>query len=212
MRGLLGPKLGMTQVFRSDGELVPVTAIEAGPCIVVSLRTSANDGYEALQVGFGPKEEKRLNKASAGHFAKAGRGGFGKLAEFRVDDTGDYEVGQEIKVGEMFSEGDVVDVSGTSKGRGFSGVMRRHGFKGHSATHGTHESFRGAGAIGACAYPGRVFKGKKMAGRMGGLRRTTQNLEVVAVREQDNVILVKGGVPGARGGAVLIRRAVKGGE
>lgn len=210
MVGLIGKKMGMTQMFREDGELVPVTVIETGPCTVVDIRRTENDGYDALQLGTGKRRPKRIGRALAGHMQKAGRADFAELAEMRVKDTGDYEVGQQIAVADVFTAGDLVDVTGTTKGRGFAGVMKRYNFKGQSATHGTHESFRGPGSIGACAYPGRVFKGKKMPGHMGAVRRTTQNLEIVAVRSEDNVVLVRGGVPGPRGGRLLIRPAVKG--
>jgi len=207
---LVGKKVGMTQVFGDDGEMIPVTVVEATGCTVVQLRTRDRDGYDAIQLGTGHRREKRLSKARKAHAAKGGRADFAKLFEVRVDDVSAYEVGQEIKISDVFSAGDVIDVSGTGKGKGFSGVMRRHGYAGHSATHGTHESFRGGGAIGACAYPGRVWKGKGMAGQMGAKRATVQNLEVVAVRDDDNVLLVRGGVPGPRGGQVLIKRAAKG--
>ncbi|MFP6626315.1 MAG: 50S ribosomal protein L3 [Deltaproteobacteria bacterium] len=210
MVGLIGKKMGMTQVFREDGELVPVTVIETGPCTVVDIRRTENDGYDALQLGTGKRRPKRIGRALAGHMQKAGRADFAELAEVRVKETGDYEVGQQIVVADVFTVGDLVDVTGTTKGRGFAGVMKRYNFKGQSATHGTHESFRGPGSIGACAYPGRVFKGKRMPGHMGAVRRTTQNLEIVAVRSEDNVVLVRGGVPGPRGGRLLIRPAVKG--
>ena len=209
MSGLIGTKIGMTQVFGTDGELVPVTVVLAGPCTVVAVRTRERHGYEAIQLGFGARKEKRISKAERGHMAKSGRSNYAALAEVRVEDSSGYEVGQEIKVSEVFSEGDIVDVSGTSKGKGFAGVMKRHHFGGHRATHGTHESFRGPGSIGACAYPGRVFKGKKMAGHMGARCRTVQNLRVVGVRDDENLLLVRGGVPGPRGAELLIRPAVK---
>ncbi len=209
MSGLIGTKVGMTQIFGEDGEMTPVTVVVAGPCTVVDVRTRERDGYEALQLGFGTRHEKRLSKAVRGHCAKASRSNFANLAEVRVDDASQYQIGQEIKVAEVFSEGDAIDVSGTSKGKGFAGGMRRYGFRGQSATHGTHESFRGLGSIGACAYPGRVFKGKRMAGHMGARRATIQNLTVAAIRPDENVLLIKGGIPGPRGGRVLIRPAVK---
>lgn len=209
MSGLIGTKIGMTQVFGADGEFVPVTVVLAGPCTVVAVRTRERHGYDAIELGFGTRKEKRINKAVRGHMAKSGRSNYAALAEVRVKDSSGYEVGQEIKVSEVFSEGDMVDVSGTSKGKGFAGVMKRHRFGGHRATHGTHESFRGPGSVGACAYPGRVFKGKKMAGHMGARRRTVQNLRVVGVRDEENLLLVRGGVPGPRGARLLIRPAVK---
>jgi large subunit ribosomal protein L3 len=200
----------MTQVFGADGELVPVTVVEAGPCTVVQIRTRDKDGYEALQVGFGTRREKRLSKAARGHMANAGRSDFASLAEVPVEDVSAYEVGQEIKAGDVFAAGDVIDVTGVGKGRGFAGVMRRYGFAGHRSTHGTHESFRGPGSVGAGTYPGHIWKGKRMPGQMGAKRRTIQNLRVVAVRADDNLILVRGGIPGPPGGDVLIRTAAKG--
>lgn len=199
----------MTQVFGDNGELVPVTVVKTGPCTITQIRTQDRDGYDALQLGFGAKSVKRVGKALGGHLKKAGKTAFKVLTEFRLDEPGEYSVGQELKVGEVFAKGDVIDVTGTSKGKGFQGVMKRHGYGGFRATHGTHESFRGAGGIGACAYPGRVFKGKPMAGHMGNKRRTVQNLEVFDVRLEDDVLLIRGGVPGARGCEVVIRPAVK---
>ncbi len=209
MLGLIGKKIGMTQRFSDDGEAIPVTVVQAGPCTVVQVRTKDHDGYDALQVGFGSKREKLASKAVKGHAEKSGRGPFAVLAEFRLDKPGDYEVGQELLVGDLFRNGDMVDVTGTTKGRGFAGVVKRYGFAGQSATHGTHESFRGGGAIGACAYPGRVFKGKRMPGRMGGVRRTVQNLQVVEVVSEDNVLLIRGAVPGGRDSQVVLRPAIK---
>ncbi len=212
MLGLVGKKLGMTQHFDDGGQAIPVTVIETGPCTVVEVRTQARDGYDALQLGFGMRREKRISKALQGHMKKGGRASFASLVEFRLDGPGEYEVGQELKADALFTIGDRVDVTGTTKGMGFAGVMKRHNFAGQSATHGTHESFRGAGAIGACAYPGRVFKGKRMPGRMGGKRRTIQNLTVVAVDADENLLLVRGAVPGATNGQVLVKPAVKTGS
>ena len=209
MAGLLGTKVGMTQIFGAGGEVIPVTVVLTGPCTVTQIRTADNDGYEAIQLGFGQKQEKLIGKAKRGHLAKAGKQSVALLAEFRVGDTSAYQVGQELKAGDVIGAGDVVDVTGTSKGRGFSGVVRRYNFKGQTATHGTHESFRGGGSIGACAYPGRVFKGQKMPGQMGNKRRTVQNLEVVAIREEENLVLIRGAVPGPKGGSVVIRPSVK---
>ena len=209
MLGVIGKKLGMTQRFNEAGQSVPVTVVEAGPCTVVEVRTVERDGYDALQLGFGTRREKRLSKAQRGHMAKGGRSDFATLVEFRLDSAGDYEIGQTVTAGQLFAAGDKVDVTGTSKGKGFAGVMKKYNFAGQSATHGTHESFRGAGSIGACAYPGRVFKGKRMAGRMGGERTTIQNLEVVEVREDENLVLIRGAVPGANNGGVVVKPAVK---
>jgi large subunit ribosomal protein L3 len=209
MVGLIGTKVGMTQIFGEGGEVIPVTVVEAGPATITQIRTAENDGYEAIQIGFGVKQDKLINKAKRGHLAKSGKQNLAKLAEFRVGSISEYEVGQEIKAADIVGAGDVVDVTGTSRGRGFSGVIRRYSFQGQSATHGTHESFRGPGAVGACAYPGRIWKGQKMPGQMGNKRRTVQNLVVVAIREEENLVLIRGGVPGPRGGEVLIRPAVK---
>jgi large subunit ribosomal protein L3 len=202
--------MGMTQVFGDGGELIPVTVVLAGPCTVTQVRTADNDGYNAIQVGFGKKAEKRTSKARRGHLQKSGNADLATLVEFRVSDASAYEVGQQLSAADLFGPGDVVDITGTSKGAGFAGVMRRHNFAGHRATHGTHESFRGPGSVGACAYPGRIWKGKRMAGQMGNKRRTVQNLRIVDVRADDNLVLVRGGVPGPRGGSILIRKAVKG--
>lgn len=199
----------MTQVFGADGSVVPVTVIQTGPCVIVQKREMERDGYKALQVGFGSKKSQRLNKPEQGHLLKAGKGAFQVLREFRLDDVAQYELGQEIKVSDLFKVGDRVDVSGTSKGRGFAGVIKRWGFSGFPASHGTHEYFRHGGAIGNRSYPGRVFKGKRMAGHWGNERISVQNLEVVGVRAEENLLLVKGAVPGARRGVLLIRRSVK---
>lgn len=210
MNGLIGKKIGMTQVFGADGSVVPVTVIQTGPCVIVQKREMERDGYKALQFGFGSKKSQRVNKPEQGHLVKAGKGAFQVLREFRLDDVAQYELGQEIKVSDLFKVGDRVDVSGTSKGRGFAGVIKRWGFSGFPASHGTHEYFRHGGAIGNRSYPGRVFKGKRMAGHWGNERISVQNLEVVGVRAEENLLLVKGAVPGARRGVLLIRRSVKG--
>jgi len=209
MLGLIGKKLGMTQRFVEGGNLVPVTVIETGPCTVVQVRTVDRDGYDALQVGFGSRREKNLPKATRTHMAKAGRSNFGKLLEFRLREAGEWQVGQEIKLADLFKVGDQIDVTGTSKGKGFQGVMKRHNFAGHRATHGTHESFRGPGSVGCRSYPGRIFKGKRMDGHMGQDTTTTQNLRIVEVRADDNLLMVKGAIPGAKGCQVVVRPAVK---
>jgi len=209
MLGLIGKKLGMTQRFATGGTFVPVSVIEAGPCTVVQVRTRDRDGYDALQIGFGRRREKNLTKAVRGHMAKAGRADFATLLEFRLTSPSEYQVGQDVKLESLFQVGDSVDVTGTSKGKGFQGVMKRHHFSGHKATHGTHESFRGPGSIGCRSYPGRIFKGKRMDGHMGQARRTTQNLSVVEVRAEENLIMVRGAVPGATGDQVLLRPSVK---
>ncbi|MEK7341467.1 MAG: 50S ribosomal protein L3 [Candidatus Binatota bacterium] len=210
MTGLIGKKIGMTQVFGADGSVLPVTVIQTGPCVVVQKRETGRDGYNALQLGFGSRKSQRVNKPEQGHMVKAGKGAFQLLREFRSEDVGQYEVGQEIKVADLFKVGDRVDVSGTSKGRGFTGVIKRWGFAGFPGSHGTHEYFRHGGSIGNRSYPGRVFKGKKMAGQWGNERISVQNLEVIGVRAEDNLLLVKGAVPGAKRGFVFIRRAIKG--
>jgi len=210
MTGLIGKKIGMTQVFGADGIVVPVTVIRTGPCVVVQKKETARDGYSAVQVGFGNKKNQRVNKPEQGHMVKAGKGAFQVLREFRLQDVGQYEVGQEIKVADIFKTGDRIDVSGTSKGRGFAGVIKRWSFSGFPASHGTHEYFRHGGAIGNRSYPGRVFKGKKMAGHWGSEKVSVQNLEVVGIRPEENLLLVKGAIPGAKRGILIIQRAVKG--
>ena len=209
MVGLIGKKLGMTQVFNDKGELVPVTVIQAGPCTVVQAKTASTDGYAAVQLGFGEKKPQRATKAYRNHCVKAGKGVFEVLREFVPGDAESFTVGQEFTVENVFKAGDRVDVIGTTKGRGFAGVIKRHRFSGFPGSHGTHEYFRHGGSIGNRSYPGRVFKGKRMAGQYGNERVTTQNLEVIAVRPADNVLLVRGCVPGARNGLVIIQPAVK---
>jgi large subunit ribosomal protein L3 len=210
--GLIGTKVGMTHVFDAKGEMVPVTVVRTGPCTVTQIRTRERDGYDAVQLGFDVCEEKKVNKPDRGHASASGKAGYRILREWRISEPAQYQIGQEIKVTELFNDGDVVDVVGTTKGRGTAGVVKRYGFGGHRATHGTHESFRGPGSIGARSYPGRVWKNKRMDGRMGDVRRTIPNLKVVAVRADDDVLLVRGGLPGPTGGYVLIRQAVKGGR
>ncbi len=208
--GLIGKKLGMTQVYTTAGELVPVTVIQAGPCTVVQTKTSATDGYVAVQLGFDDKKPQRATKAYREHCLKAGKGVFQVLREFRVDkDSAPLTPGQELSVGGMFKGVELVDVTGMSKGRGFSGVVKRHGFGGFPSSHGTHEYFRHGGAIGNRSYPGRVFKGKRMAGHYGNERITTQNMEVVEVRPAEHLLLVRGAVPGSRKGVVVVRPAAK---
>src|SRR6185295_16870821 len=209
MTGLIGRKLGMTQIYNAEGNVVPVTVVQTGPCIVVQKKEMASDGYTALQVGFGVKKAQRVNKAARGHMAKAGKGAFEFLREFRLDDVSQYEVGQEIKVENLFKVGDRIDVSGISKGHGFTGVIKRWSFAGFPGSHGTHEYFRHGGSIGNRSYPGRVRKGKKMAGHWGNEIVSTQNLEVVEIRAEENLLLVRGAVPGAKRGIVILRPAVK---
>ena len=205
--GLIGKKLGMTQVFAKNGNLVPVTAIQAGPCTVVQVKTSASDGYGAVQLGAGEQKAQRFSKSAIGHRKKAGKM-VRLLKEFRTD--GEFQLGQEIKLADLFKVGDRIDVTGTTKGKGFQGVIKRHGFAGFPGSHGTHEYFRHGGSIGNRTHPGRVFKNKRMAGQMGRVRRTTLNLTVIDVRADENVILVEGAVPGAKNGWLFIRKAIHG--
>lgn len=204
--GLIGRKLGMTQVYTAAGVLVPVTVIEAGPCTVVAMRNAERNGYAAAQLGFGAADEKRLTKPQHGQFKKAGTSPFSVLREFRLADGDVPAVGAAVNVGDVFSPGQRIQVTGVSKGRGTAGVMKRHRFSGFPASHGTHEYFRHGGSIGNRSFPGRVFKGKRMAGRFGAERVTTTNIEVVAVRPEENLLLVRGAVPGARNGTVLVHR------
>ncbi|MGI5165328.1 50S ribosomal protein L3 [Spirillospora sp. CA-253888] len=208
-KGVLGEKLGMTQVFDDEGRIVPVTVVQAGPCVVTQLRTQETDGYSAVQIGFGQIDPRKVNKPGAGHFEKAGVTPRRYLVELRADDTTEYSLGQEITV-EVFEAGQKIDVTGTSKGKGTAGVMKRHGFKGLGASHGTQRKHRSPGSIGGCATPGRVFKGLRMAGRHGNARTTVQNLTVHAIDAEKNLLLIKGAVPGPNGGVVLVRDAVKG--
>jgi large subunit ribosomal protein L3 len=212
MKGILGTKLGMTQVFDEANRIVPVTVVKAGPCVVTQVRTQEKDGYQAVQLAFGAIDPRKVNKPESGHFTKAGVTPRRVLAELRTVDAGEYEVGQEIKAEDVFAGGQVVDVTGTSKGKGFAGVMKRHGFKGLGAGHGVQRKHRSPGSIGACATPGRVFKGVRMAGRMGHVRVTTQNLTVHRVDAESGLLLIKGAVPGPKGGLVFVKSAAKGGE
>jgi large subunit ribosomal protein L3 len=204
--GLIGRKVGMTQVYTAEGVLVPVTVIEAGPCTVVAMRNAERNGYTAAQLGFGTLEEKRLAKPMAGQFKKAGTGGFRFLREFRLGEGDVPAVGAALGVADVFTAGERIRVTGVSKGRGTAGVIKRHRFSGFPATHGTHEYFRHGGSIGNRSFPGRVFKGKRMAGRYGAERTTTRNIVVVAVRADENLLLVRGAVPGSRNGTVLMQR------
>ena len=208
IKGVLGTKLGMTQVFGDDGKIVPVTVVEAGPCVVTAVRTPGNDGYSAVQLGYGEIDPRRVTKPVAGHFAKAGVTPRRYLVELRTDDADQYTLGQEVTA-ETFAAGELIDVTATSKGKGFAGVVKRHGFKGLSSSHGTKRKHRAPGSIGGCAYPGRVFKGVRMAGRMGGERTTTANLTLHGVDADRGLLLIKGAVPGPAGGLVLVRNAVK---
>jgi large subunit ribosomal protein L3 len=207
-KGILGEKLGMTQVWDEANRLVPVTVVKAGPCVVTLVRTQDQDGYDAVQLGFGAIDPRKVNKPLTGHFGKAGVPPRRHLVELRTADASSYELGQEVTA-EQFEAGALVDVMSTSKGKGFAGVMKRHGFKGLGAGHGVQRKHRSPGSIGACATPGRVFKGVKMAGRMGGVRTTTLNLRVHSVDAEQGVLLIKGAIPGPTGSLVLVRSAAK---
>jgi large subunit ribosomal protein L3 len=208
IQGVLGEKLGMTQVWDDAGRLVPVTVVQAGPCVVTQVRTSDSDGYDAVQIAYGAIDPRKVNQPTAGHFAKAGVTPRRHLVELRTTDAGEYALGQEITV-DTFAAGQVVDVVGTTKGKGTAGVMKRHGFAGVSASHGAHRNHRKPGSIGGASTPGRVFKGLKMAGRMGHVRKTTQNLTVHAIDADKGLLLIKGAVPGPKGGVVLVKTAAK---
>jgi large subunit ribosomal protein L3 len=208
-KGVLGEKLGMTQVFDDEGRIVPVTVVQAGPCVVTKVRNVEQDGYAAVQLGYGQIDPRKVNKPRTGHFEKAGVTPRRFLVELRTDDASEYSLGQEITV-EVFEAGQKIDVTGTSKGKGTAGVMKRHGFRGLGASHGTQRKHRSPGSIGGCATPGRVFKGLRMAGRHGNARTTVQNLTVHAIDAEKGLLLIKGAVPGPNGGLVLVRNAVKG--
>lgn len=207
--GLLGTKLGMTQVWDENNRVVPVTVIQTGPCVVTQVRTPEPDGYSAVQLGYGAISPKKVTKPQAGHFAKAGVTPRRHLVELRTEDASEVKLGEEFDVS-LFSAGEKVDVTGTTKGKGYAGVMKRHGFHGQRASHGAHKVHRKPGSIGACATPGRVFKGMKMAGRTGGDRHTTQNLKVERVDTDKGVLLIRGAIPGPAGSVVLVRVATKG--
>jgi large subunit ribosomal protein L3 len=211
VKGLLGTKLGMTQLWDENNRVIPVTVIQAGPCVVTQVRTPEANGYSAVQLGFGAVKAKQVTKPDAGHFAKADVTPRKHLVELRTNDASEYTLGQELTA-EVFEATEVVDVTGVSKGKGTAGVMKRHGFHGLRASHGVHRKHRSPGSIGGCATPGRVFKGLKMAGRMGHDRVTVQNLTVHSVDAERGLILVKGAVPGNKGGLVVLRSAAKKGE
>lgn len=208
MNGILGRKLGMTQIFTEDGIMVPVTVVEAGPMVITQLKTVENDGYQAVQVGYGEAKEKSLNKPQKGHFAKAGVGLKKFVREFRSEDVANYTLAQELNVS-MFEVGQKVDVTGTSKGKGFQGPIKRHNQSRGPMSHGSRYH-RGPGSMGAASDPSRVFKGKKLAGHMGAVRRTIQNLEVIRVDAEKNLILIKGAIPGPKKGLVVVKKAIKG--
>ena len=209
IKGILGEKLGMTQVWDENNRVVPVTVVKAGPNVVTQVRTQDTDGYQSVQLAFGEIDPRKVNKPLKGHFAKADVTPRRHLVEIRTADASEYTLGQEITA-EVFEAGIKVDVTGKSKGKGFAGVMKRHNFKGLGAGHGTQRKHRSPGSIGGCATPGRVFKGLRMAGRMGNERVTTQNLTVHAVDAEKGLLLIKGAVPGPNGGLVLVRTAAKG--
>ncbi|TJY71555.1 50S ribosomal protein L3 [Arthrobacter sp. CAU 1506] len=209
VKGLLGTKLGMTQVWDADNRLIPVTVVKADSNVITQLRSADVDGYTAVQIGFGQIDPRKVTKPLAGHFEKAGVTPRRHVVELRTSDADSYELGQELSV-ELFEAGQKVDVVGTTKGKGFAGVMKRHGFAGVSASHGAHKNHRKPGSIGGASTPGRVFRGQRMAGRMGAAQQTTLNLTVHAVDTENSLLLIKGAVPGARGSVVLVRSAVKG--
>lgn len=208
IQGILGKKLGMTQVFVSDGRRVPVTVVEAGPCTVLQKKTQSADGYNALQLGFSAKKTHRTTKPMMGHFKKADQGAFTYLRELGADNVDDYQVGDQITCDTVFKPGDVIDVTGTSKGKGFQGVVKRWGFSGGRATHGS-KFHRAPGSIGMSAWPSRVLRGKKMPGQMGNARVTQQGLEIVEVRPEQNLVLIKGAIPGPNHGLVMLRKTFK---
>ena len=208
-KALLGTKLGMTQIWDEGGRLRPVTVVRVDTNVVTQIRTVENDGYEAVQLAFGEIDERKVTKPLKGHFDKAGVSPRRHVAEVRTSLTGDFALGQELTA-DTFEVGQLVDVTGTSKGKGFAGVMKRHGFKGVGASHGAHRNHRKPGSIGACATPGRIFKGLRMAGRMGGNRRTVQNLTIQAVDAEKGLLLISGAIPGPKNGVVLVRSSVKG--
>ncbi|MDN6021703.1 MAG: 50S ribosomal protein L3 [Acidipropionibacterium jensenii] len=208
VKGVLGTKLGMTQLWDENNKVVPVTVIQAGPCVVTQVRTPETDGYSAVQLGFGAVKAKKVTKPESGHFERAGVTPRKHLVELRTSDASEYTLGQEITA-DVFEAAEIVDVTGTSKGHGTAGVMKRHGFKGLRASHGVHRKHRSPGSIGGCSTPGKVLKGMRMAGRMGNDRITVQNLPVHSVDSERGIILVRGAVPGAKGSLVVVRSAAK---
>jgi large subunit ribosomal protein L3 len=209
VKAIIGEKLGMTQVFDDENRAIPVTVIKAGPVHVTQIKRPETDGYAAIQIAYREMTANKANRAQVGHFAKAGVAPHRHVVELRVDDPDAYELGQEITIADVLEVGQRADATGISKGKGFAGVMKRHGFKGQGASHGVHKVHRAPGAIGACATPARVFKGKRMPGRMGGDQTTVLNLDVVQIDAGRNVLLLKGAVPGPKGAVVVVREAVK---
>jgi large subunit ribosomal protein L3 len=209
IRGILGEKLGMTQIFDANNRIVPVTVVKAGPCVVTQIRTQEKDGYTAVQLAYGQIDPRKVTKPLSGHFQAAGVTPRRHVIELRTSSTEGYEVGQEFGA-DIFLDGASVDVTGTTKGKGTAGVMKRHGFHGVSSSHGSHRNHRKPGSIGGCSTPGRVFKGMRMSGRMGVDKQTTQGLRVVRVDAERGLLLIEGAVPGPKGGLVLVRTAVKG--
>lgn len=209
LNAIIGTKLGMTQIFDDEARAIPVTVVKAGPVRVVQIKTIEKDGYNAIQIAYGETKTTKVNKPTAGHYAKAGVAPSNHLVEVKVADPAEFTVGQEIKVEEMFEVGTRADVAGVSKGKGFAGVMKRHNFSGQGASHGNHKKHRAPGSIGACATPARVFKGMRMAGRMGGEKVTTLSLEVAGVDAERGLLMLNGSVPGPKGSVVFVREAVK---
>lgn len=209
MKAIIGEKLGMTQVFDDEARAIPVTVIKAGPVHVTQIKDEDADGYAAIQISFKELPDKQVNRPTAGHFARSGVTPSKHLVEVRVDDASEYTLGQEITIGDLFEVGAKADVTGISRGKGFSGVMKRHNFKGQPASHGAHKVHRAPGAIGACATPARVFKGKRLPGRMGGEQTTVMNLDVVQMDAERHLLMVRGAIPGPKGAVVVIREAVK---
>jgi large subunit ribosomal protein L3 len=209
VKAIIGEKLGMTQIFDDEARAIPVTVIKAGPVHVTQIKDQDGDGYAAIQISFKELPDKQVNRPTAGHFARSGVAPTKHLVEVRVDDATDYSLGQEITIADLFEVGGKADVTGISKGKGFSGVMKRHNFKGQPASHGAHKVHRAPGAIGACATPARVFKGKRLPGRMGGEQTTVMNLDVVQMDAERHLLMVRGAIPGPKGAVVVIREAVK---
>ncbi len=207
-KGMLGVKVGMTQLWDENNKVIPVTVVKCEPCHISQIKTNERDGYSAIQLAMGTKKEKNISGGEKGHLKAAGIDTARKLCEIRVSDIAPYELGQEVGV-DQFEAGETIDVSAISKGHGFAGGMKRHNFKGQGASHGNHKHHRAPGSIGACATPGRVFKGKRMAGQMGQVKITTQNLKIVGADAERNVLLIKGSIPGSKGSIVFVRSAVK---